>query len=45
MKKFGRRLTAAALALALAAGLAPRALASWALGEEKVERTDRKSVV
>lgn len=39
MKKFGRRLTAAALALALAAGLAPRALASWALGEEKVERT------
>ena len=39
MKKFGRRLTAAALALALAAGLAPRALASWALGEEKMERT------
>ena len=32
MKKFGRRLTAAALALALAAGRGPRARASWALG-------------
>lgn len=39
MKKFGRRLTAAALALALAAGLAPTAFASWALGSELVART------
>lgn len=39
MKKFGRRLTAMALALALAAGLAPTAFASWALGSELVERT------
>ena len=39
MKKFGRRLTAMALALALAAGMAPPAFASMALGEEKVERT------
>ncbi len=39
MKKFSRRLTAVALALALAAGLALTAFASWALGSELVART------
>ena len=39
MKKISRRLTALALALVLAAGTVQTAFASWALGEEKTERT------
>lgn len=39
MKKFGRKLTALALAAVLAAGAAQTAFASWALGSELVART------
>lgn len=39
MKKFGRKLTALALAVVLAAGTAQTAFASWALGSELVART------
>lgn len=39
MKKFGRRLTALALAAVLTVGAAQTALASWALGSELVART------